>query len=170
MAGSLLKCMNCQREILPNRGEFFMEVFVCSDCKRVAERLYERAQQDVKHLLVMMKEAIRLGLVQGKLQFRDPTQVEEVSRPDLLTKMAELAEKAREEQAKASPKEQVCIDDQTPPESTESMKPHVATLAAIGQRSSSKPSPVVSRSETSSSVTPTTPSSDSAGNANGTAR
>ena len=167
MAGSLLKCMNCQKELQPNGGEFFMEVFICSSCKLIAERLYERAQQDVKHLLVMMKEAIRLGLVQGQLQFRDPEQVEEVTRPNLLNKLAELAEQAREQQA--APKDEVC-HDQTQPESSPNMKPHVATLAAIGSSSSSKLNPADSKSETLSSETPATPSSDSAGNANDTAR
>ena len=165
--------MNCKREVPPNGGEFFMEVFICGNCKKIAVRLYERAQKDVKHLLVMMKEAIRLGLVQGQLQFRDPEQVEEVTRPDLLSRLAELAEQARENQAR--PKDEVCSNEEkTTQESTMSMKPHVATLqrmgkSATGLSSSSKPSPADSKSETSSSETPATPSSDSAGNANDTA-
>ena len=166
MAGSLLNCMNCKREILPNKGEIYLKVFICHNCKLIAERLYERAQKDVKHLLVMMKEAIRLGLVQGKLQFRDTNQVDEVSRPDLLSKLADLAEQAREEQK--APEEQVCHEDQTTQESTTSMKPHVAILAAIGRASSNKLSPADSKSETSSSEIPTPPSSDNAENANGT--
>lgn len=124
--------MNCQRDIPPNKGEFFMEVFVCPDCKCVAERVYERSQQDVKHLLLLMKEVIRMALMEGRLQFQDPKQVEEVSRSDLISRLAELAEKVRKKGRERSCKE-------TQQESTEPTKPHVATLAAIGRQSSSKP-------------------------------
>lgn len=150
-----------------------MEVFICSNCKLVAERIFERAQQDVKHLLVMMKESIRLGLIEGRLQFRDPEQVEEVSRPDLINKLAELADQVREKQA--APKEEACHEEKIPQDSTMSMKPHVTTLQKMGQlaagpASSSKLNPADSKLATPSSDLQTTPSSDSAGNANGTAR
>lgn len=117
--------MSCDKEVSSEEGKIFAEVFVCSNCFLVAERIYQRAERELKQLLVMMKESIRLGLLQKKLQFASVEQVDELSKPELLKRVAELADES--------------CKMKTP--STESTPPHVATLAAIGNSSSSKPSP-----------------------------
>jgi hypothetical protein len=90
-----LSCMSCHKEVVEEQGKFFAEVFVCPDCFLLATRFYERAEQDLKRLLVMMKEAIRVGLLQGKLQFKTPEQIKEAPRNDVLEKLSELAKEAR---------------------------------------------------------------------------
>jgi len=63
----MLPCMNCKTPI--DDGKFFAEVWVCSDCHGMATRFYDKAQADMRKIMVMMKETIRIGLIEGKLQF-----------------------------------------------------------------------------------------------------
>jgi hypothetical protein len=127
--------MNCHEEVA-GEAKFFAEVFVCPDCFLVASRFYERAQQEAKQMLVLMKEYIRLSLVTGKLQFQTPEQVEKADGPALIEHIADLARKAK--------KEQEC-QTQEDPTSTDDTPPHVKTLAAVGRASSTSHNPADSK-------------------------
>jgi hypothetical protein len=89
-----LKCMNCMIEVGPNEGDLFAAVFVCPRCHAVATRLYERGQQDVRRVLTMMHEAIRVGLLHGQLTFADVDAVDRVHKQDLLVELSRLANEA----------------------------------------------------------------------------
>lgn len=125
MGESGLPCMNCKEMVPSNEGEFFAEVFVCPGCYLIAKRYYERGQQDVKFVLTMMKEAIRLGLMRGELQFRTVREIEGADKPELLERLATLAQRT---------KEQPCPSGQSTP-------PPALSEGAAGPSSSSKPNP-----------------------------
>jgi hypothetical protein len=85
-----INCMSCQKPAGPN-GKLFLQVFCCHECYRLAERFIESAERDLQRVRVTMREIVRQGLLQGKLQFR--TETEAVSQAELLTQLAELAKK-----------------------------------------------------------------------------
>jgi hypothetical protein len=93
--------MNCRKEVLPNEGKLFAEVFVCPDCYLVAERMMDRALKELKLVLVMMKDTIRVGLLNGKLQFRTPEELRVVKKSDFLAELGRLVEEAQERNAQA---------------------------------------------------------------------
>lgn len=90
--------MNCDAPLGDGEMQLFAEVCVCESCYKVAERLHERAHQELKIVLVMMKDAIRMGLMQKKLQFKTPEELQSMKKSDLLGRLAELVEQAQERQ------------------------------------------------------------------------
>ncbi len=69
-----IRCMNCGEMTLPKDGDLYLGVFVCPMCKGVAEILRKRARKELKHLLTLLDETIRLALVEGRLKLgeQDP--------------------------------------------------------------------------------------------------
>lgn len=98
----VLPCVNCGEEVLSNEGKLYAEVYVCPDCYAVAERMTERAHRELKLVLVMMRDAIRLGLLQKKLRFRTPEELKNVNKADFLSELGELVEKAKNRHAQES--------------------------------------------------------------------
>lgn len=93
----LLQCLNCQEGVAADEGRIFAKVFVCPRCFAMAERLHERSVRELAMLQTMCREAIRVALVQGRLQFATGPD-EEVSKTDVLRAIVEL-----EEQRKGAP-------------------------------------------------------------------
>lgn len=152
-----ITCLNCKQEVGEQEGKLFAEVFLCPGCFLIAGRLYERAERDLKQVLVMMKESIRIGLLQGQLQFSEE-ELKTLSKPDLLRQMAIFSEEA---QRKAWSTGETT-------HSGENMPPHVRTLAAAGKLNSPKLKVADSTLETQSSGIQTTNDLDNASSANGT--
>ena len=96
-----LKCMNCKAELEQSQAKIAFEVLVCPDCEKVANRFFAQAQKELKVVLVLMKDAIRMGLTQGRLQFSMDGD-KPVSRQDLLVKLGELVERAQEKASQCS--------------------------------------------------------------------
>jgi hypothetical protein len=86
----MLPCLNCKKEVESTEAKLFAQVYLCSDCYNVAERLYNKGQSELKYLLIVLKESIRVAALQGKLQFRAPG--EDIPKKELLTQLAEMAE------------------------------------------------------------------------------
>lgn len=61
--------MNCNRPTPPTAAKFFAEVFLCEVCAVQAVHFYQRLEQELRHLLVISKESIRLALATGKFSF-----------------------------------------------------------------------------------------------------
>lgn len=92
--------MNCKRSVPSDQAKFFAEVFICPDCYTQAEHFFMRLERELKHLLVMSKEALRISLVTGKFSFPEGPSGE-VSKRDVLEQVLAL-EEAREKHAKES--------------------------------------------------------------------
>ena len=153
-----IPCLNCKAEVSEGAGKLFAEVFVCPGCFLIASRLYERADKDLKQVLVMMKESIRIGLLQGQLQFSEE-ELQTLSKPDLLRQMAIFSEEAQRN---------ACLNTEKMIPSGQNMPPHVLTLAAAGKLNSSKPKLAALPLGTQSSEIQTTQPLDNASSANDT--
>lgn len=92
--------MNCKRAVPPDKAKFFAEVFLCESCSEQAVHFYQRLEIELKHLLVMSKEALRISLVTGKFSFPEGPSGE-VSKRDVLQQVLAL-EEAREKYGKES--------------------------------------------------------------------
>ena len=97
MSNELLRCMNCKAPVNANEGEFFAEVFLCKDCNTQAVHFWHRTEKELKHLLTVSKEAIRLSLITGKFSFPEGPQGD-LSKRDVLQEVLKM-EEAREKHA-----------------------------------------------------------------------
>jgi hypothetical protein len=100
-----LSCMNCKRSVEPSEAKLFAEVFVCSGCHAMAVHFWERMERELRYLLTMSKESIRLSLLEGKFFFPEGA-AQDVSKTDVLRAIVSMHE-ARE-------KAQCHTDPQTP--------------------------------------------------------
>jgi hypothetical protein len=85
-------CLNCHHEIPPEEGRLFAGVLVCANCFALAERLHERSLHELSMLQVMVRESIRIALVEGRLQFATGHEGE-VPKRDVLRAVVQLLEK-----------------------------------------------------------------------------
>ena len=86
--------MNCKREVEQDQMKIFAEVLVCPECFTIADRLYDRGNRELRMMLTVLKEIIRLALIKGELQFSQP-QSDEVRSEDLMKKFAALAKEVK---------------------------------------------------------------------------
>jgi hypothetical protein len=98
MDNDTLKCMNCKSPVGASEGEFFAEVFLCKNCNTQAVHFWHRTEAELKHLLTISKEAIRLSLITGKFTFPEGP-LGDVSKRDVLQEVLKM-EEAREQHAK----------------------------------------------------------------------
>lgn len=142
-----LACVNCGKDVGSNEAKFFAQVFVCPTCFAIAERFHQKGEQELKMMLVMLKECIRLAIVKKELQF-SPQNLEEMPRKDLFEELSRLAYEARLDALKNEPTQEELSEwkrTQTSsiPTTTpllESTKPHVVGKTADGPPNSSSTS------------------------------
>jgi len=89
-----LPCMNCQKPVEPSSAKTFAGVFVCPVCFLTAERLEQRATQELKALLTMQREAIRIALIERRLVLGPAEPLRDLSKKEVLEQVLQLAEKA----------------------------------------------------------------------------
>ena len=109
-----LPCINCKRAMAPDTAKLFAQVLVCEECFRIAETLLLRGERELKQLMVVLKEAIRSEMLRGELQFSSIQQVADVPKVDLMTHLADLAERIRAQ------KENTCQPSSPTPSSSPS--------------------------------------------------
>lgn len=86
-----LPCVNCNQPVQQQDAKFFHGVFVCGTCHTMAESLYSRASQELKNLLLMLQESIRIALIEHRLQFREGVDAE-LSKKEVLEAIVRLQE------------------------------------------------------------------------------
>jgi hypothetical protein len=92
----MLKCVNCQKPTDPKDAQhykFFAGVFCCGECFVIAERFFDKGTEDLKSLLVMLKESIRIALVQGRLKLGTPPPMRDTPKREVLEEILKLREK-----------------------------------------------------------------------------
>lgn len=87
-----LACMNCGKATPESDAKVFAEVFVCSTCFTMAERVFHRLEGELRRLLLVSKEAIRVALIQGKLHF-ELTEEKDIPKDELLRMIMQFSEK-----------------------------------------------------------------------------
>lgn len=87
-----MECMNCHKEVEPGDAKIFAEVFCCPTCFTIAERTYKRLEGELRKMLVMSRETIRVALVEGKLHLPEG-ETQDVSKEDVLRMIVQMTEK-----------------------------------------------------------------------------
>lgn len=83
--------MNCRAPVEESGGKLFKGVWTCATCHGYAERAYQRLQKELKYLLTVSGEAIRIALIEGRMH--PPTEpAQEVSKADLLRTIMQVAD------------------------------------------------------------------------------
>ena len=95
-----LPCMNCKTIVDPNKAKIFMGVFCCGQCHEIATRQYQRLERELRAMLTLTGETIRLALIEGRMTL-GPADMKETPKSELLRSLIDLAEK----RAKLLPKE-----------------------------------------------------------------
>lgn len=90
--------MNCKAQVPAGKGAFFAEVFLCHTCHTQAVHFWERTEKELRHLLTISKEAVRLSLITGRFAFPEGQQGE-LSKREVLTEVLKM-EEAREQRVR----------------------------------------------------------------------
>jgi hypothetical protein len=85
---SNLPCLNCQKDVDPDKGKLYLGCFLCPDCYTIAERLHARGEQELRWILTVLQELIRLAIVGHKLQLN--LDEGEQSKSEVLQELANL--------------------------------------------------------------------------------
>lgn len=95
----MLPCLNCKAPVDPPKAKVFAGVFVCPTCYEVAERLEQRGTAELKALLTLQREAIRIALVEGRLHLSLADVSREPTKREVLQEVLRLAEQADKKKA-----------------------------------------------------------------------
>jgi hypothetical protein len=96
-----LPCMNCKVAVEPEKAKVFMGVFCCEQCHEIATRQYQRLERELRAMLTLTGETIRLALIEGRMHLSANQDMKETPKSELLRSLIDLAEK----RAKLLPKE-----------------------------------------------------------------
>lgn len=88
-----LPCVNCKKLTAPDDAKFFAGVFLCSECGFIAEHFLEKGTEDLKGLLLMLKESIRVAAVRGELKLGVAEPMRDLSKKEVLQQIVTLREK-----------------------------------------------------------------------------
>lgn len=89
----MLPCLNCQKQVDPQESKVFAGVFVCPTCYSVAERLEARATEELKSLLTLQREAIRVALIERRLALGPAEVQRDLTKKEVLEQIVQLSEK-----------------------------------------------------------------------------
>lgn len=86
-----IHCLNCKQSFPSGRGKTVLGVLVCVSCASMAERIVGRAEQELQQLLTLMKEQIRVSIIEGRMQFAPGA--EPPSKEEVLKSILELSQR-----------------------------------------------------------------------------
>jgi hypothetical protein len=95
--------MNCRQPVDPEKAQVFLGVYVCETCHLVASRLRARIQDELKALLTMSDEALRIGLIEGKVVLGPAEAGRELTKREVLQQVVKLSEVADATKSRARP-------------------------------------------------------------------
>lgn len=95
MSEECMRCLNCGKEVRPTEAKLFAEVFLCPTCYVQADHFYLRLDHELKSLLVLAKDAIRVALLQGKFSFPENGS-QEVSKREVLEAILTMEERRKD--------------------------------------------------------------------------
>lgn len=90
----MLPCVNCQTPVDSAQAKIFASVFVCPQCYALAERFMQRATEELKALLLVQQEAIRLALTERRFFLGAAQPSRELSKKEVLEQILQFTEKA----------------------------------------------------------------------------
>ena len=91
-----LSCLSCKEPVNPDEAKIFSAVFLCPKCFHIAERLYRKGENELRMMLLVLRESIRIAALKGNLQF-GLEMLDDMPKPDLIAHLAKLADEARKQ-------------------------------------------------------------------------
>ena len=107
-----LECTNCGRDVEPAEAKFFgapgngqqapnAAVFVCPDCYMLAELFEHRALEQLKALMMLSRECIRLALIERRLKLGPLPPQRDLSKREVFEALLQMLQKKDEVREKA---------------------------------------------------------------------
>lgn len=133
-----LPCMNCKQPVAPEESKLFAEVYVCPDCYKMAVHFWLRLDKELRELQVMAKESIRVCLLEGKFNFPESVDGQDIPKRDVLESILSMEESRAGKNPICSAPTTMSIPASA---STETTLPPVHSQAVPGRLSSRKDTP-----------------------------
>jgi hypothetical protein len=89
-----LPCLNCQKPVQAAEAKIFAGTFVCPVCFAIATRMEDRLNGELKRLLLMTREAIRISIVERKLALGPADAARDLSKKEVLEAIIQLQDRA----------------------------------------------------------------------------
>jgi lipopolysaccharide biosynthesis regulator YciM len=89
-----LPCMNCKKPTAAAGARVFDGVWVCAACGEIAQRTFDRIQQDLRRLTTLAKEAIRVAIMEGRLHLAEGA-ADETASAGVLQRIMKLDEERK---------------------------------------------------------------------------
>jgi hypothetical protein len=129
----MLPCLSCKQEVPPADGKVFAEVFMCPSCFRIAERLLKSGDAELKMMLLVLKESIRVAALTQGLQYAEQY-LGDMPKEDLVSHLAKMAAEVKRQAIPQGDKQ--CRQILTPTRSLEPMLPSAPPVAGKPDTSS----------------------------------
>jgi len=94
-----LRCLNCGTTLPASSFKMCFDVMVCEHCHGVAQIIYDRGRSELRTMLTLMRESIRLALIEGRLTLPEPAA--KPSKREILRTILQLVE-TRDERTSAT--------------------------------------------------------------------
>jgi hypothetical protein len=85
-----LRCLNCQKEVAAADGKIFAACFVCPTCFEIASRIEARLEGELKRMLLMLREEIRISIVERRLVLGPADAARDLSKKEVLEAIIKL--------------------------------------------------------------------------------
>jgi hypothetical protein len=89
-----LPCLNCQKPVQATEARIFAGTFVCPACFAIATRMEARLTSELKRLLLMTREAIRISIVERRLVLGPADEARDLSKKEVLEAIIQLQDRA----------------------------------------------------------------------------
>lgn len=136
----MLPCLNCKKQVSQMEICFFLGVYCCPECYKLAEHAYRRIVEELARLRSLAREAVRMALSEGRLS----PAAAGAERRDVLMTALQLEEELGKFWLRGRTKEwptNSIASHQPTGLSTESTEPSAPMQAVLDSESSTKPNP-----------------------------
>jgi hypothetical protein len=85
-----LPCLNCQRQVAATEAKIFAGTYCCPTCFEIAQRIEARLESELKRMLVMLRESIRISIVERRLVLGPADAARDLSKKEVLEAIIQL--------------------------------------------------------------------------------
>lgn len=87
-----IPCMCCGKLVPEAEGRIFARAFGCPSCVEMAERFMAKGKSELRRSLLLFEELVRVGFLEGKLQYGTFSSLDEVPKEDVLKMIVKMTE------------------------------------------------------------------------------
>lgn len=97
-----LTCLNCQKQVAQTEAKIFAACYVCPTCFEIATRIESRLTAELQRMLHMLREEIRISIVERRLVLGPADAARDLSKKEVLEAIIQL-QNARGDAAPPAP-------------------------------------------------------------------